>query len=471
MSMFNDPLTKALADVAQNIMEKKVMCEACGKMHEEGSCGMTEGKMSELDMAGTELIKYAKKNGGIDKKDFFKAAELIQKGDLAKLVKFTNDLDTEPRDLIIMMVADAIGVKQAGKLFKVSIRASKMYETLDKAGLKEELEKDADDPCWKGYVQVGMKKGKDGKEVPNCVPMDEAFELPEDIQDEDVGDFVVAAAAAKKAGKKKFKFGGKEFPVTIKTDIKTEGFEGCKDCELTEELAQPKMNKWLLAWTKKNIEKDFKKGSPEYQWVFGKLFEYSLTDANFHKEAAKVMKMLRRAKAPDNAKELDDMLYDAGAGVANKAGWDGHKIIDAFAFVANMAIGGGIGDKFAPLKEEALNEEKVECPKCEGKGCDHCDGKGYHEKVEEAKSDYEIKHKTFSSAIQHAVEVAAKQGYEVDPDDYDSKVAMGPKKPSKGKTNSYSLKLTKNGKEQKKALQVQIANLDNKFFELNMYIQ
>jgi hypothetical protein len=29
-------------------------------------------------------------------------------------------------------------------------------------------------PCWDGYVQVGMKKGKGGKMVPNCVPADEA---------------------------------------------------------------------------------------------------------------------------------------------------------------------------------------------------------------------------------------------------------------------------------------------------------
>lgn len=28
--------------------------------------------------------------------------------------------------------------------------------------------------------------------------------------------------------------------------------------------------------------------------------------------------------------------------------------------------------------EKPKNEEKVECPQCEGKGCDHCDGKGYH---------------------------------------------------------------------------------------------
>ena len=30
----------------------------------------------------------------------------------------------------------------------------------------------AGDPCWEGYKQVGMKKGKDGKMVPNCVPVD-----------------------------------------------------------------------------------------------------------------------------------------------------------------------------------------------------------------------------------------------------------------------------------------------------------
>lgn len=32
----------------------------------------------------------------------------------------------------------------------------------------------AGDPCWDGYKQVGMKKGKGGKMVPNCVPTDTA---------------------------------------------------------------------------------------------------------------------------------------------------------------------------------------------------------------------------------------------------------------------------------------------------------
>jgi hypothetical protein len=33
------------------------------------------------------------------------------------------------------------------------------------------LEKESGDPCWEGYVQLGTKM-KDGREVPNCVPID-----------------------------------------------------------------------------------------------------------------------------------------------------------------------------------------------------------------------------------------------------------------------------------------------------------
>jgi hypothetical protein len=35
-----------------------------------------------------------------------------------------------------------------------------------------------DDSCWKGYKQYGMKE-KDGKEVPNCVPVDEQAPPPD----------------------------------------------------------------------------------------------------------------------------------------------------------------------------------------------------------------------------------------------------------------------------------------------------
>ena len=87
--------------------------------------------------------------------------------------------------------------------------------------------------------------------------------------------------------------------------------------------------------------------------------------------------------------------------------------------------------------------------------------------IKSAKSatGYELYHKTFSAAMQHAYRAARKMGYIVKSDDIDSKVASGPSKPSSGKTNSYIL-----GTQKKQNLHVQVANLDNKRFELNMYI-
>jgi hypothetical protein len=43
---------------------------------------------------------------------------------------------------------------------------------------EKNIEKQA--PCWDGYVQRGMKPGKDGKPVPNCVPAEKADDLWED---------------------------------------------------------------------------------------------------------------------------------------------------------------------------------------------------------------------------------------------------------------------------------------------------
>ncbi len=39
--------------------------------------------------------------------------------------------------------------------------------------IRETIKELNENPCWEGYQQVGMKM-KDGKEVPNCVPVSEA---------------------------------------------------------------------------------------------------------------------------------------------------------------------------------------------------------------------------------------------------------------------------------------------------------
>ena len=87
--------------------------------------------------------------------------------------------------------------------------------------------------------------------------------------------------------------------------------------------------------------------------------------------------------------------------------------------------------------------------------------------IEEKKAatGYELYHKDFSSAMQHAYKHAKSKGFVVDPKEIDDKVATGPKKPSSGKTNRYALKAGR------KTVHIQVANLDNKRYELNMYIE
>jgi hypothetical protein len=87
------------------------------------------------------------------------------------------------------------------------------------------------------------------------------------------------------------------------------------------------------------------------------------------------------------------------------------------------------------------------------------------EEVDLKEAKYELYHKDFSSAMQHAYKSAKKlYGITIDPEEIDSKVATGPSKPSEGKTNSYRLKGDKGG------IQVQVYNKGgSKPFELNMY--
>jgi hypothetical protein len=91
------------------------------------------------------------------------------------------------------------------------------------------------------------------------------------------------------------------------------------------------------------------------------------------------------------------------------------------------------------------------------------------ESVNEAKAPYEVYHKSYTSAIEAAREYAEKKGFEIDNDDSFRKIGMGPRKPSEGKTNSFSIQLTKDGKLQRKQLHIQVYGMKNSY-ELNAYI-
>jgi len=98
----------------------------------------------------------------------------------------------------------------------------------------------------------------------------------------------------------------------------------------------------------------------------------------------------------------------------------------------------------------------------------------FRETLKEAKgSNYQIYHKTYSDAVQHAVNhVFDKMGYEVDSQDFFNKVSSGPRKPSPGKTNSFSIDLfdKRTGKPVRQKLHMQVYGMDSGKYELNMYV-
>ena len=215
-------------------------------------------------------------------------------------------------------------------------------------------------------------------------------DIPEEILDDDVADFIGAASAAKRAGKKKFTFGGKEYPVTISGDVAK---------QVEEKLPCPSCNG-------KGCELCKNKGNLEGKGV--KDAEGVTTSAKMGDAKAEELTSDARRKA------FREKLLKLGY-------------------------------------KKKTNEERL------------------LEKMGKSSTGYELYHKDFSSAMKHAYDFAKKKfGIEIDPEEIDDKVAMGPKKPSNGKTNSYRLMGTdKKGKS--RGVQIQVANLDNKKYELNMY--
>jgi hypothetical protein len=106
--------------------------------------------------------------------------------------------------------------------------------------------------------------------------------------------------------------------------------------------------------------------------------------------------------------------------------------------------------------------------KCSGTYCSN--KKTTNENISESKKvDFKVYHNSYTSAINDALDYAEKRGYEYDKEETSKKIGMGPKKPSDGKTNRFSINLTKDGKPQKKNLQIQVYGMGEKY-ELNCYI-
>ena len=149
---------------------------------------------------------------------------------------------------------------------------------------------------------------------------------------------------------------------------------------------------------------------------------------------------------------------------------DGSVVMDSFTASAIMQIYDKINDKNKKTMENLLKDgKKADIVKLMKFAMSKVNAEyvpeDFEEEVELDEAKYDLYHKDFSTAMQHAYKMAKKMyGITVDPKEIDDKVASGPKKPSEGKTNSYRLKGDKG------AIQVQVYNKGgSKPFELNMY--
>ena len=144
---------------------------------------------------------------------------------------------------------------------------------------------------------------------------------------------------------------------------------------------------------------------------------------------------------------------------------DGKLKMDSFTASAIMAVYNAVNPKNKKSMENMINSgSKSQIMKLQSLAMRQIKS-GHHEEVELDEAKYDLYHKDFSSAMQHATKMAKKlHGITIDPKEIDDKVATGPSKPSSGKTNTYRLKGDKG------AVQIQVYNKGgSKPFELNMY--
>ena len=138
---------------SKQVNEESMKCPRCGTMNETpfdkcSNCGLPkaefssykkeeveeleEGQAGRFRSAGAELERFAKKSGGMDKKDLMKAGQMMKKGDSHGLVAFAKKLDTSPKEYIIQTVARAVGKDLTQKMFGVKIK-EEVEEAVDPA--------------------------------------------------------------------------------------------------------------------------------------------------------------------------------------------------------------------------------------------------------------------------------------------------------------------------------------------------
>jgi hypothetical protein len=142
---------------------------------------------------------------------------------------------------ITKLMAEEVEMEDLDNLIEEALQEAEvkyphmMYDPKTGEGVEAKTPEDHDKLTKKGYThekpeldeeKVSMTPFGVSKSLVDAVsavlsgkkPVAERKDIPEEILDDDVADFIGAASKAAQAGKKTFKFGDKEYPVTIKKD-------------------------------------------------------------------------------------------------------------------------------------------------------------------------------------------------------------------------------------------------------------
>lgn len=266
-------------------------------------------------------------------------------------------------------------------------------------------------PCWSGYKQVGMKN-KNGKEVPNCVPNS----VNENNDGYDFNKSSIESASGDKVVQRE-----------------------------EDDYGRP------LYWSLTNKSINYYIGSGgqivKYNAIDGK--DVVIGDLKHYKHGDRLEdEMLSESKKKSifNKKVLRDKLQET--------------------FIKEDMTEPTVEPMVKPATKPEITPSRRNKPfTIEPDTVPETPPKALNENL----NKLPVYHDTFSSAVQAAGEYAKSKGYELNEDEWFTTIATGPRKPQEGKTNRYTLALFKDGKEQRKALHIQVYGMNNGY-ELNTYI-
>ena len=469
-------------------------CQECGKKFraklstlQYGKTKCPKCKSTDLDFAYGESVEVGESTAAyaksLEKIARDKQLKMLTKSERDNLIKIAALLAKERK-----LAKEDTDKDEPGTQGDQAEYQKKREEIAAKFGVKScsELEGEKKKACYAALDAAHVSDDEEGEEKKEEVEIDEEVTAM-DYDRLKRGDIItIEFKSAMSSGKSKFKVTAKNIVGKAKVGKVT-----------LQSLMNPKGVKHFLY--KRGNKVSFAQGD-----MGASVVRYTVEETNVVENSSAMAMAMSLLKKKKEGVEIDEISMEAGK-VYHQDTSDGKMYFKAVERQKNKRWKGlvlDIGqrkpkngsadeklrfwkatpDKDIPpsLKEEVETEAKFRSPRdyddlgvgnikySRKKGDKKAKRKSDEEVVVDEKrgSDYELYHKTFSDAMQHAYQHAKKKGFIVDPKEIDDKVATGPKKPSSGKTNRYILKTNK-----KKSVHIQVANLDNKKYELNMYIE